>query len=574
VLSTGATGDFSIPVLDPNDPLGPNPIPFNRSEFDPATGVPGARREVINSITSYIDASLVYGSDAVRAAALRTHQGGRLKTSANGLLPPLNNTGLPNADQFGLGTRLFLAGDVRANEQSALTVTHALFVREHNRLAGRIQQLYPRLTDEQIYQVARRIVGAEMQVITYEEYLPAVLGFDHAPDPDDAAYDPAVNATITNSFAHAAFRFGHSQISPRTLLVNNSGQTVGSLSIRDAFFNPDFLKNNPGNVERVLKGLASQLGQENDLLLVDGIRNNLFGPPGAGGLDLAALDIQRGRDHGLPDYNNLRARYDLEEVTTFAEISSDPVIQAKLAELFGNVDNIDPFVGALADDHLPGSSAGALIHAIVGNQFERLRDGDRFFYTNDAFLQSEAVRRIIDLDRVTLSQVIRWNTGITSLQDNVFFDKSVIVLRGPDAGANVTLVAADGFVKLTDTRTGQVIVRQPLRDVSQVILVGSDTAADVLNLFIANANGGLEDGIEVYGGDSAGDVVNVYGTSRRDTFVVDPRTITVNANTARHSGLETIRVVTLGGGDGVQIDPAIASIVSVLVWWDPLDEDP
>src|SRR5262249_44040853 len=154
--------------------------------------------------------------------------------------------------------------------QANLTVVHTLFVREHNRLADRIHDLYPDLNDEQVYQVARRLVGAEMQVITYEEYLPAVLGFDHAPHPEDAVYDPAVNATITNSFAHAAFRFGHSQISERTLLVNNGGHTVGSLSIRDAFFNPTILRDDPANVSRVLTGLASQLGQEVDVLLVDG----------------------------------------------------------------------------------------------------------------------------------------------------------------------------------------------------------------------------------------------------------------------------------------------------------------
>jgi hypothetical protein len=430
VLSTGEVGDFSIPVLDPNDPLGPNPIPFNRSQYAAGTGVPddpstpdvdeSVRRDVVNNVTSYIDASMVYGSDAVRAAALRTMQGGRLKTSAGGQLLPLNTAGLPNADAFGMGARLFLAGDVRANEQVGLTAVHTLFVREHNRVASRIQSQFPFLNDEQIYQFARRIVGAEMQIITYEEYLPAILG-DLAPDPNAAVYDATLDASITNSFAHAVFRFGHSQISPTTLLVNNAGQTVGSVSIAAAFFNPDFLKSNPGNVARMLKGLASQVGQENDVLLVDGVRNSLFGPPGAGGLDLAALDIQRGRDHGLPDYNNLRARYDLDEVTTFAEISSDPAIQARLEQLFGNVDNIDPFVGALADDHLPGTSAGALIHAIVGNQFTRLRDGDRFFYTTDAVLDSDAVRRIIDLDRVTLAQIIRWNAGVQGLQDNVFF---------------------------------------------------------------------------------------------------------------------------------------------------------
>jgi peroxidase len=444
-LSTGETGDFRIPVLDPDDPLGPNPIPFNRSRYDPATGTadpfPGTarlnRREVINSVTSYIDASMVYGSDPVRQAALRTFEGGKLRTSADGKLLPPNAAGLPNADPFGLGARLFLAGDERANEQANLTAVHTLFVREHNRLADRIQSRHRDLTDEQVYQFARRLVGAEIQAITYREYLPAVLGVDHAPDPAAAAYDPTIDATITNSFAHAVFRFGHSQVNEMTLLVDNRNQTVGRLSIREAFFNPAVLVADPANVGRMLKGLASQLAQENDLLLVDGIRNNLFGPPGAGGLDLAALDIQRGRDHGLPDYNTLRKAYGLERVTSFEQISSDGQIQTKLRQLFGAVDNIDAFVGALAEDHLPGSSVGPLVHAVVVNQFERLRDGDRFFYTADPFLRSEAVRQILDLDAVSLSKVIRWNTGVTGLQGNVFFEKSVSDSENPAAGANL-----------------------------------------------------------------------------------------------------------------------------------------
>jgi hypothetical protein len=591
--SDGTVGDFRIPIEDPNDPLGPRPIPFNRSEFAPGTGVNGENREVVNSITSYIDASLVYGSDAVRAAALRTFQGGRLKTSAGGLLP-LNTPGLPNADQFGAGAALFLAGDVRANEQIGLTVVHTLFVREHNRLAARIAQLQPHLNDEQIYQLARRLVGAEIQKITYEEYLPAMLGYDFAPDAADAAYRTDVDASITNSFAHAIFRFGHSQISERTQLVNNAGQTVGSLSIRDAFFNPDILKDNPGNVGRILKGLASQVGQENDLLLVDGIRNNLFGPPGAGGLDLAALDIQRGRDHGLPDYNNLRGNYGLEEVTRFDQISSDPAVQAMLEQLYGNVDNIDAFVGALAEDHLPGSSAGPLIHAVVANQFSRLRDGDRFFYTEDPLLSSAEVRQILDLDGVTLAQVIRWNTGVTNLQDNVFFDKSVLIYEAPDAGANVSVIAAAGFVSIVDNQTGRVLALRSLDDVSSVVLVGSDTAADVFNMFLGAANGGLEGGVTAYAGDSAADRLNVFGlpfindtfgvtggtvsanmTAVNDSDVVversvEARDVAVNGNRVLGTGFETTRLVTLGGSDAI-LDPLSLALVANV--WNPLSSD-
>jgi hypothetical protein len=548
---------------------------------------------VVNSITSYIDASMVYGSDPVRAAALRTFSGGRLKTSAGGLLP-LNTPGLPNADQFGAGAALFLAGDVRANEQVGLTVVHTLFVREHNRLAARIAQLQPQFNDEQIYQLARRLVGAEIQKITYEEYLPAMLGYDFAPDADEAAYRTDVDASITNSFAHAIFRFGHSQINEQTLLVNNFNQTVGGLSIRDAFFNPDILKNNPANVGLILKGLASQVGQENDLLLVNGVRNNLFGPPGAGGLDLAALDIQRGRDHGLPDYNNLRGNYGLAPVTSFAQISSDPAIQALLQQLYGNVDNIDAFVGALAEDHLPGSSAGPLIHAVVANQFSRLRDGDRFFYTEDPLLSSDEVRQILDLDAVTLSQVIKWNTGVINIQDNVFFDRSVLIYEAPDAGANVSVIAAAGFVSIVDNQTGQVLALRSLADVSQVVLVGSDTAADVFNMFLGAANGGLEGGVTAYAGDSGGDRLNVFGlpftndtfgvtggtvsanmTAVHDPDVVDERSVesrdvTVNGNRILGTGFETTRLVTLGGSDAI-LDPLSLALVASV--WNPLSWD-
>jgi peroxidase len=572
ILSTGEVGDFSIPVLDPNDPLGPNPIPFDRSRFDPATGtpdpVPGSNqlnhREVINSVTSYLDASQIYGSDAERAAALRTFHGGKLKTSARGLLPPANDAGLPNEDPLGLGSQLFLAGDIRANEQVNLTAVHTLFIREHNRLAERIHDFYPAWNDERIYQTARRIVGAEIQAITYGEYLPAVLGFDNAPRAEDAKYDPAVDATITNSFAHAFFRFGHSEVNESTLLVNNAGRTVDTLSIDDAFFNPDFLQQNPRYVDYALLGLASQLGQEVDLKVVDGLRNTLFGPPGSGGRDLAALDLQRGRDHGLPDYNTLRAAYGLPKVTTFAQISSDPQIRAKLKALYGSVDNIDPFVGALAEDHLPGASVGPTILASVGNQFQRLRDGDRFFYTTDTLLQSAAVRRIVDIHQVTLSQIIRWNTNITRIQDNVFFDSSVLVFRAAASGSNVSLIAQGNLLSLVDNAASRLLAVMPLDKVSLVILAGSRTAPDMFTLSIATAAPRLKGGVAIYGVNSTVDTLNVLGTARQDWFTVASQETTVNGVHIRYAGFKTIRLFTLLGADTVQIAPGMPSKVLVV----------
>ncbi|MCI0380799.1 MAG: peroxidase family protein [Gemmataceae bacterium] len=616
VLSTGVEGDFRIPVTDLGDPFGQGTfIPFNRSQIVPGTGVLGTRREVVNSITSYIDASNVYGSDGVRAEALRTFSGGKLRTSADGQLLPLNDgpNPLPNADALGLGPALFLAGDFRANEQVNLTVVHTLFVREHNRLADIIAQQNPTFTDEQIFQVAKRLVGAEQQVITYEEYLPAIMGYDLAPDPDDAVYDGTtsdgdgiVNASITNSFAHAAFRFGHSQINEATLLVNNFNQTVGSLSVAEAFFNPQFLKDDPARIGRMLKGLASQEGQEVDLKLVNGVRNNLFGPPGPGGLDLAALDIQRGRDHGLPDFNTLRRLYGVgPALTSFDQISSDPAIQAQLQALYPTnpadpantgINNIDPFVGMLAEDHLPGISVGPTLFAIIGNQFTRLRDGDRFFYTNDTFLNSPGVQAVLNMEDVSLANIIRWNTQIFNIQDQVFFDRSVIVFEAPDAGSNISLVAGLGLVSIVDNRTGQVHALNTLSNVSQVILVGSDTAPDFFNLFIAGANGGLEDGVVAYGGSGTGDILNVYGrllthdtfnvvnrsfsTNTKDalgttiTLAVGAASVDVNGNTTLASGFEKIRIVTLGGDDSVTIDPSVISaIVEVVNWHNPFDEN-
>ena len=401
------TGD---PYFDPNA-TGTQTIDFNRSLYDSATGdSPENVRQQINQITAFIDGSVVYGSDDARAAALRTFSGGRLKTSDGDLLP-FNEDGFANAG--GTSAELFLAGDVRANENAALTAMQTMFVREHNRIADEIASENPNMSDEEIYQRARSYVVAELQAITFNEYLPALLG--EGAIAEYQGYDSSVNPAISNLFSTAAYRYGHSMLSSELLRVDNSGEVIeaGNLALRDAFFAPNELIDN--GIDSLLAGLARNVAQEIDTMVVDDVRNFLFGPPGAGGFDLAALNIQRGRDHGLADYNQIRVDLGLEAVTSFSQITSDPELQAKLEALYGDVDNIDVWAGGLAEDHLPGASVGLLIHTVVADQFQRIRDGDRFWYQN--VFEGQELKK---LESTKLSDIILRNTTIHDIRENVF----------------------------------------------------------------------------------------------------------------------------------------------------------
>ncbi|MFQ5459079.1 MAG: peroxidase family protein, partial [Myxococcota bacterium] len=304
------------------------------------------------------------------------------------------------------------------NEQAALTAMHTLFVREHNRLARLLRFFRPHLSGDEIYARARRIVGAEMQAITFNEFLPLLLG-KGALTPY-AGYDPAVDAGISNLFSTASYRFGHSLLSEQLLRLRKNGKPIaaGHLPLRDAFFAPARITDE-GGIAPLLRGLAKQRCQEVDTKVVDAVRNFLFGPPGAGGFDLAALNIQRGRDHGLPGYNQTRVALGLAPVASFQEITSDDALADALEALYGDVNDVDVWVGGLAEDHLPGAMVGELVFTVLKDQFERLRDGDRFWYER-AF--SKPMRAWLSQTR--LSHVIRRNTASgRRIQKNVFVVK-------------------------------------------------------------------------------------------------------------------------------------------------------
>jgi hypothetical protein len=426
--------------LDPSKQVASFELPFNGNVEVLAVNVTTTTpRQQIQSDTSFIDASQVYGSDPVRADALRTHSGGRLLDSIqNGAeFLPFNRTGpggvnapVDMANDAGLvpGSSLYAAGDRRGNETTQLITMHTLFLREHNRLADQFAAANPTWTDEQIYQAARRVVGAEMEIITYNEWIPALLGPNALPA--YTGYNPTVNPGIANEFSTAMFRFAHSQLDNSVDRLNNDGTDVfpnETLGLDQSFFDPNLIHFPQGTLDSVtglhstgispiLKGSASGIAQNVDLLAVRSVRNFLFGPEGAGGTDLIARDIQRGRDHGLTDYNSMRAAYGLPRVTSFAQITSNVTLQNELQQLYGSVNNIDAFVGALAEDHAPGAAVGPLTKAVLVNQFTRTRDGDRFFYLNQ-FSGTELQNLLAN---TSLGQIIERNSAVSNLQADVF----------------------------------------------------------------------------------------------------------------------------------------------------------
>lgn len=429
VLDEGPNGrdfDIKVPTGDPFfDPMGEGGkvIEFNRAIFDPATGFGvDSPRQQQNELTAWIDGSMVYGSSEERALALRALDGtGMLKTSPGGLLP-FNVDNIPNANGPAPNpTKLFVAGDVRANEQPGLTAMHTLFVREHNRLARLIRMMRPWLSDEEIYQATRRLVIAEIQIITFEEFLPALIG--RKAIPPYKGYQPDVDPSIITEFSGAAYRLGHTLINPMILRLDRRGREIpdGHLSLRAAFFAaPSFLKERD-DIDPIFRGLASQKSQSFDTKIVDDLRNFLFGPPGAGGLDLASLNLQRGRDRGIPGYNDVRESLGMRRASDFSDISSNSAVQQALYDAYGTVDEVELWTGGLAEDPLwrEGSQMGPVFTRIVAMQFARLRDGDRFWHERDLTRAELALVR-----SATLAKVIRANTKIgVELQPNIFYVK-------------------------------------------------------------------------------------------------------------------------------------------------------
>jgi hypothetical protein len=325
----------------------------------------------------------------------------------------------------------FLAGDIRANEQQGLTSFHTLFLREHNRIARELKQLNSHWSGETVFQETRKIVGAIIQKIVYEDYLPIILGPNALPS--YTRHNSNTNPSISNAFAAAAYRFGHSTIrSEFDLLDKNFEPKAPAMKLRFMFFNNTVTKGL--GVEPVLLGLVGNVSEKVDTVLSREITEHLFERGNQHGENLAALNLQRSRDHGLPGYNHFRVHCGLTNATNFEATKNeitDPNNRAILKNLYNDDPNlVELWMAGLAEVPHPGATVGPTLRCVIREQFLRSRDGDRFYYENEGVFTQGQVNEI---KKTSLSRLYCDNVdGIVSIQADAF--KSAINQVRPSCG--------------------------------------------------------------------------------------------------------------------------------------------
>ncbi|NXF51144.1 PERT peroxidase, partial [Oceanites oceanicus] len=439
---------FPIKVTT-NDTLtaGMDCLPFYRSSPACSTGDHGGLfgnlsalnpRQQINGLTSFLDASTVYGSTPAVENKLRnlTSKEGLLRVNVKyydnhrEYLPFTDQIPSPCAQDSNAseGERIecFMAGDSRSSEVTSLAAMHTLWLREHNRLARALKNINSHWSAETVYQEARKIVGALHQIITLRDYIPKIIG----PDAFSlyiglyTGYDPTMNPTVSNVFSTAAFRFGHATIQPIVRRLNAQyldDPELPNLHLHQVFFSPWRLIKE-GGLDPLLRGLLAHSAklQVQDQLLNEELTEKLFVLSNNGSLDLASLNLQRGRDHGLPGYNDWREFCGLPKLETHTDLNTvitNQNVTEKIMELYHNPSNIDVWLGGLVEDFLPGARTGPLFACIIGKQMKALRDGDRFWWENDDVF-TEAQKH--ELKKHSLSRVICDNTGISEVPVDAF----------------------------------------------------------------------------------------------------------------------------------------------------------
>ncbi|OQR68018.1 hypothetical protein BIW11_13171, partial [Tropilaelaps mercedesae] len=425
-------------------------LPFTRSMSGQRTL---GSREQINQVTGFLDLSTVYGSDNCAREELRLLRNGQLNMSAHPADPSLKPL-LPEiqgaADCLSSNDRCFIAGDTRVSEQPALTSMHTMFAREHNRIALELSRLNPHWDDERSFQEARRILTAMYQRVIYAEWLPRVLGWEAVSQwglnlLDSgyyAGYDPTCDVGVFNEFGTAAFRFGHTLLPPAFKLLGPAYNEIGRIKLTDAFFNSQILYKRD-QLDQLVRGLMATPMENFDNHVTNMVTEHLFESKTIpfSGLDLVAINLQRGRDHGLRGYNDYREFCGKPRLRSFQDLQGEvsPNAIRGLSNVYRHVDDIDLFSGGLSEIPLPGAVVGPTFSCIIGFQFQRLRRCDRYWHENDEHSVRFTEGQLAELRKASLAKLLCENMDTTK-----FVTRSVLDLYDPFLNPRVSCQSIQG----------------------------------------------------------------------------------------------------------------------------------
>lgn len=431
-------------------PLGPNgvdapvfipglPFPFNRTPFETVGGV----RQQHNEETSFLDLSQVYGHNNTILNILRddivvngrTVQSAKLLTSgdANNLLPTFAQVAADSGKTVAevrtiingtapaaFDPNQFAAGDNRANQNGALLTHQTMWMREHNWQVDRLAEKFPTWSQNALFEAARAITEAEWQHVVYAEYLPKLVG--NSAIKAYSGYKLNVDPSVINEWTTVAFRFGHDQSSNSFSNLREDGQTQNTFTLSQSFALANVAQavRSSGEMDEWVRGQLSHYTQEIDGKIVDGNRNALFGLGAT--VDLNVFDIQRARDHGVGNYNVLRKGLGLSAYTSFESFAADNQLDSAtlqaLKDVYGNdVNKLDSIVGGLLEKNFRDSQLGETFTRLTVMQFERLRDGDRFYYET-RFLLNKDVKA--DIESTSLADIIARTSGIKHYYHDAF----------------------------------------------------------------------------------------------------------------------------------------------------------